>query len=683
MEIFYGKEYVKILLLSSIFLYALAAMLSLVLIKKHKASNIVSNLICAIAAAAGFAGSLMQVANGKESIAIGKFESAVPFISIGLRADHLSSFFILILSVLVFCVSVYSIGYASHYYGKRNVGFFNFLYAAFVLSMFLVFTAENAVFFFIVWEAMAVFSYFLVVFESEIEENRKAGTIYIVMTHLGTALIMIAFMIMYYYTHSFNIFENTALIPEVPENVMFLLFLIGFGTKAGIIPVHIWLPYAHPAAPSNVSALMSGIMIKTAVYGMLRFVFAYLGAEHTLWGLIILILGIISAFLGIAYAYVEKNIKRLLACSSIENIGIIYISLGVAMIAFSQGNSAAGTIAITAAMLHTLNHSIFKGSLFLGAGSVLFSTHTKNMEALGGLIKKMPVTALFILVGCLSASALVPFNGFVSEWLVFQSLFFNISHGEAGINIVSILAAAVLALSGALAAGSYVKFFGISFLGLPRTERAMTASEVPNVMNAGVGILAALCLFIGIFPMLFLKMVGMVVLTLTGRTAAEMLHGGLFAAYCRLDAAGNTVSPAIIMSIMLIAIFAVLAGLKITGKNYSVRKYATWDCGFERLTPRMQYTATGFSGPLKIVFKSIYCFSNRLEVSGNRYHPKEMEYSSSLEYVFEKYLYDPIVSFANRFSRKAKFTIQTGSIHSYLIYIFIAVLAMMLYNRLA
>lgn len=682
MELLYRLANVKILLMSSIFLYLFTALISLILIRKHKASNIISNVLCILGSLFSFTGSLIQILSRQGSISIVKLESLVPFTSIDIRLDHLSAFFILTLSILVICVSIYSIGYISHYYGKRNVGLFNFLYAIFIFSMLLVFSAGQAVFFFIAWEAMAVLSYFLVIFESEHEENRRAGTLYIIMTHLGTALIMIAFMMMYCYTGSFDIFAPASQIPEVPKNIMFFLFLIGFGTKAGIIPVHIWLPYAHPAAPSNVSALMSGIMIKTAVYGMVRFVFGYLGIEHTWWGMLILIIGIISAVLGVAYAYVERNIKRLLAYSSIENMGIIYIALGVAFIAFAEGRSMVGAIAIAAGLIHTFNHALFKGSLFLGAGSIQFSAHTKNMEELGGLIKKMPIVSLFLLGGSIAASALIPFNGFIGEWLIFQSLFFNIAPSQSSINIASIIAVAALASSGALAAGSYIKFFGITFLGLPRGEHVYKAKEVPAPMNIGAGILVILCLLVGLFPIILIKIVSTITNSITGQFIMDRLQGGFLIAYYKVDLMGNVISTSVILLIIVLLVIAALIILRILCKDNMVRKYGTWDCGFEALNARMQYTATGFSGPLKIVFKILYCPSSKLELKGNKYHPKEMEYSSSLVYVFEKYFYDPIITFANQFSRRAKFTIQTGSIHSYLVYIFVAVLAMMLYNRL-
>ena len=671
----------SILFQTSILLYLFAAIAALVFIKQQKWGNIISNIICIIAAIFGIAASLMKILVEDMPINISIFHSTIPFISVELQIDHLSAFFVLSLSLLVVCVSLYSIGYISHYIGKRKVGLFNFLYSAFILSMFLVMTSGNAVFFLLTWEAMSLLSYFLVVFESEHEENQAAGTLYIIMTHVGTAFLMVGFMMMYSYTQSFDMFGSSADIPILAKNVMFIMFLIGFGTKAGIIPFHIWLPCAHPAAPSNVSALMSGIMIKTAIYGMLRFIFTYLGVQSTWWGALIIVLGIFSSTLGVSYAFVMANIKKLLAYSSIENIGIIFIGLGIGFIAQAQGHLTVSALAIIASLFHSFNHTLFKGSLFLGAGSIQYATHTKNMEELGGLIKKMPRTALFVLGGALSAASIVPFNGFIGEWLTYQSLFANIVPGQAALNILSILSVAVLAMTGAMAAASFVKLFGISFLGLPRSEQALQAKEVPCVMNIGMGILVTLCLFIGLFPLPILKVVDKVVLNLMGTSLIGQFQGGLLIAYYPLQISGNVISPLLFFVVLVAVILFALLVIRIIGGKYRERKYGTWDCGFEALNSRMQYSATGFSNPIEIVFKILFRPSRKLKVEGKlAYHPESIEYTTVWESIFEKHLYNPIFYVIKMLSRRTKFIIQTGSIHSYLLYIFVVVLVLMMYN---
>lgn len=667
---------------TSILLYILSAVLSLVLIKRTKQCNIVSNVICIIAAAIGAAASIIKMLFVNSTINIDFYNSAIPFVSINIKFDNLSAFFLLTLSILVLCVSIYSIGYISHYIGKRNVGLFYFLYSIFILSMIFVFTASNAVFFYMSWEAMSLLSYFLVTFESEQEENKKAGVLYIIMTHIATAFLMAGFMIIYHYTKSFNIYGSSAAIPDFAKNIVFIMFLIGFGTKAGIIPFHIWLPRAHPAAPSNVSALMSGIMIKTAIYGLIRFVLCYLGVESTWWGITILVIGIISAVLGVAYAFVESNIKKLLAYSSIENIGIIFIGLGVGFIAYAQNNLTISALAITACLFHCFNHMLFKGSMFLSAGSIHYSTHTKNMDELGGLIKKMPVTALFALCGALSVSAIVPFNGFISEWLTYQSLFANIVSGQAGINILSIIAVAALAMAGALALASVVKLFGISFLGKPRSEHAIDAKEVPCLMNIGTGVLVTLSLLVGLFPMLILKLIDGTVLSLASTSIFEQFEGGFLIAYLPLNVSGNSISPlALILALAAIIIIALLI-IRVIGGKYIERKYGTWDCGFVALNSRMQYTSIGFSKPVKIVFRILLRPSREIHVTGAQlYHPETIEYTVSSGSLIEKYFYNPLYEKITKYSRKIKYTVQTGYIRIYLLYIFLAIVILMAYNR--
>ena len=664
---------------ASLWVYIFAAVVSLVLAGKHRLCRIVSNLFCILAAALSLGFSLQFIISGSGPLIFDVFKTQIPLLSFIIRIDTLSAYFILGLSVISLCVSLYSIGYMAHYEGNKT-GIFGFLYSTFILSMMLVFTSGNAVFFLITWEVMSAVSYFLVVFESEKEESRKAGTLYLIMTGIGTAFLLAAFMLMYAYTGTFDMFTGSNAIPPGIKNLMFVFFLIGFGTKAGVIPLHIWLPAAHPAAPSNVSALMSGIMIKTAIFGILRFVLGYLGTE-VWWGATLLILGAVSAVLGVAYAMMEQNIKRLLAYSSIENIGIILIGLGISFIAFAQGKTGVGSLALTASLFHALNHTLFKSGLFLGAGSIQYATGTKDMEKLGGLIKRMPATALLMLCFSLAVAALVPFNGFVGEWLTYQSLFAGMTPGHAGINILSMLAVAALALSGALAVACFAKLFGISFLGKPRSEIASNAKDVPWTMKLGMGIPALLCLAAGLFPMEFIKPASMVTATLGGVSPVSQLEGGLLFASLPLEATGSRISPLSLAVILSGILVLTLLVLRIVGGKYIRRKYGTWDCGYEALSARMQTTATGFSKPLKIVFRILFRPTRVLKTSGDSpYHPEKMMYTMGSESVIEKYLYQPLTRFVQKASNKAKYSVQTGSVRRYLAYILFAVVAMMLYS---
>lgn len=684
----------------SLILYLIAALMALILSDKPRTGNIVTHLICMLAAGAGAAGSLVQLLAGSGPVFILAAELPVPLMSIDLSVDYLSAFFLLILSVLVICVSLYSIGYLRHYYGKRPVGLFNFLYTTFIVSMVLVFTAGNAVFFLIAWEAMSVLSYFLVIFESEQEANQRAGSIYLIMTSLGTAFLLTAFLIMFRYTGTLNLAASSAAIPLPARNGLFLLFLIGFGLKAGIVPLHIWLPYAHPSAPSPVSALMSGIMIKTALYGLLRFVLIYLGVQQTWWGLALLLAGLFSAVIGVAYAAAESNIKKLLAYSSIENIGIIFIGLGAGFYALALKRPALAALALGAALFHALNHAFFKGGLFLGAGSIQYATGTKNMDELGGLIKRMPTTALFVLGGALSISALPPFNGFMSEWLTIQAIFHSLTAATTGVSIVLILTLAGLALAGALAAACFMKFYGIVFLGRPRSAPADAAHEVPHTMRFGMGFLVALCLVFGLAPAIFIRLTDRLIVNLTGQSLTGQLTGWLVAGQEGPDSATAlssaaaalspaaapvpaSLSPAAILILLVLLLAGLLLVLRLVGGKLIVRKYGSWDCGYEVLNARMQYTAAGFAKPFKIVFRILFRPVRTLTVKGSlHYHPEEISYSVTTESLFEKYLYSPIVRLVKALSLKAKQHIQTGSIRRYLAYLLLALLATMLYNRI-
>jgi formate hydrogenlyase subunit 3/multisubunit Na+/H+ antiporter MnhD subunit len=548
--------------------------------------------------------------------------------------------------------------------------------------MLLVFVADNGILFFMAWEAMAIVSYFLVVFESENPETRKAGLIYIVMTNVSAALLLVALMLMYQYTGSFSLSQSGEGIPSGIKSIMFVLFLVGFGTKGGIAPLHIWLPRAHPAAPGPISALMSGIMIKTAIYGLLRFVLGFLGTEIAWWGYVILALGIFSAVMGVLYAFISKNIKRMLAHSSVENMGILFIGIGIVFISAAAEAQEVAALALMATLLHCFFHAIYKGSLFLSVGSIHFATHTKNMEELGGLIKKMPVTAVLCLGGALSIAAIVPFSGFVSEWLMYQSIFSSLVLGQAGLNILLIITAAALAMAAALSAGSMIKLFGISFLGRPRTDHAESAIEVPGVMNVATGILVTLSLLFGLFPRVAVNLFNGIVLELQGVSIKDQLNGNFLMVSFPIRMNQNAISPVLALGLGIVVIVLALLLLRGIGGKYIQRIYGTWDCGFKVLTPRMQYSGRAFSKPLKIVFRMFIKSSQELKLVGDTlYHPESIEYNVKTESSLEKYVYLPIIRGVSTLSEKLKFMIQTGSVHAYLLYIFIAVLVLMFYNR--
>ena len=670
---------------TSIILFLVAAIVALICGKKHNISNVLSNLICMVAAVLGGIGAVIQLLPKAEPVEILNFTTTVPLLSLQMSVDKLSAFFVLTLCVLVLAVSLYSLGYVRHYYGKRNVGIFNCLYALFILSMFMVITADNTLFFFLCWEVMSVVSYFLVVFEHEKRDTVRAGTLYVIMTHVAAAFLMISFMVMFSYTGTFDMDADTSKVPLAIQNMVFVFLLLGFGTKAGIIPLHIWLPKAHPAAASNISALMSGVMIKTAVYGLLRFALEYLDACPTWWGVVIIILGMVAALLGIFYALMESNIKRLLAYSSIENIGIILMALGIAFLSYANGNQLIFALSLLACLLHTFNHALFKGGLFMGAGAVQYATHTKDLEELGGLMKKMPRTGFLMLIFSLAICAIVPLNGFVGEWLVYQSFFATIATGGVAFNIICILATVALAMTGALAVVCFVKLLGIGFLGSPRSKAAEEAKEVPMAMSLGMGLLAVLCIVIGVFPRGLIYFAQGVVMDLTGFSIIEQMQGDWFFTYCTLNFDMNNTYPLLIAGVLIAVLLLTMAVIRLVfGKKQDVT-YNTWDCGFRAINPRMQYSAAGYTKPLRIVFRFLYRPKRRLivEEGDAPYYPKSMEYRVETEQIFEKYFYEPLLVKLKELSARVRDLMQNGSTHRYLFYILLVVILLLIYNRVA
>lgn len=667
---------------SVIIVYFLGALLSLFFHKKPATSNVVSNSISILASSIGVFFSLSKIIVFSNSIISFKLETNVYPFSIFFYIDNLSAFFTLIIFLLALIVSIYSYGYVTQFYAKRNVGYLGFLYNLFIVSMLLVVTSGQIFYFLIVWELMSLISYFLVVYENEKKEAQRAGIIYIIMTHCGTAFIIAAFVLIYMFsgTADFSAVDASK-IPNLIKSLIFIFSLIGFGTKAGIIPLHIWLPYAHPAAPSNVSALMSGVMIKTAVFWLIRIVICMLGSEFQWWGNLILIIGVVSTILGVAFALVELDIKRLLAYSSIENIGIIFIGLGLSVIAKANGNTVVSAFAFTASILHIFNHSIFKGLLFLGAGSVHFSTKTKNIEKLGGLIKKMPYTAFFFLTGALAVSAIPPLNGFVSEWITFQALFTCISLVNNWVKLIIILTVAILAMAGAFAAYCFIKLFGISFLAKSRTKNSEDAKEVPKTMLAGMGVLSLICLISGIFPLLIIKVIDRLNLNIFKVGIFNNISGISSFLLLPINIKNSSVSPMGIIALAAIITPVLYYLIRFLIRNTNTRIYGTWDCGYKQLNSRMEYTATGFSKPIRIVLRSIFKPQRELQVEEgvSPYFFNSAKYVVSTESIFEKYLYDPLIKRIVNFARRTRLAIQTGSVHAYLIYMFIVIITLFIY----
>ena len=645
-----------------------------------------------VACGAALAGSLLDLTGSAAAIFSGSpIAIGLPFgnpvFTWAVRLDPLSAYFNGTLAALAAAVSLYSFGYLKEMEGHRNLGAFGFFFNLLLLSLALVFTASNAFFFLVAWEVMALSSFCLISFEHEKEKTRNAGVLFLVMSHAGTGLLLIAFLVLASASGSldFSSFHLLASrMPPLQQGAVFLLFLFGFGVKAGMVPVHIWLPEAHPVSPSNVSALMSGIVIKTGIYGMARVFFDFYGAPPIWMGTTVLGLGVASALLGVLYALMAHDLKRLLAWHSIENIGIILIGFGAALMFRALGHGNLAALALIAALYHTLNHAIFKGLLFLGAGSVVQATHTRNMEKMGGLIRRMPVTAVCFLVGAVAISGLPPLNGFVSEWLTYQALLAGFGTTQSLTRLMFPIAGSLLALTAALAAACFVKAFAIPFLALPRSNEAADAQEVSLSMRAGMTVLAVGCVALGLGATWFVRVFDPITQQALGVRASSALvtaHGwALTPGTGHGTVQGGTISTAGIALLLLFAGAAFALPLALRWRRRSVRG-PVWDCGLPGLTADNEYTATAFSKPLRMIFSALYRPRREIqaEYEVSPHYPSAIRFESEIELTIEKRLYGPlrerIMAAANRMKG-----IQAGSINLYLAYIFITLILLLLFG---
>lgn len=607
------------------------------------------------------------------SLALGE-----PFGEVTLGVDSLSAIFILALGLVGFATSMFAIGYTKEYYGmafRQLTAFWNL----FLLAMFLVFTVRHALAFLVAWEFMALVSFFLVAQDREDLKVRRAAYLYMIMTHVGTVFVATAFFILAAHGSGFDFSRLAAgTVSGAMKNIVFICALIGFGAKAGMIPIHIWLPRAHPAAPSHVSALMSGIMLKTAIYGLIRFFWDFLGTGPAWWGMLVLVLAALSAGFGVLYAVMTNDLKRLLAYSSVDNIGIILMGMGAGLVFSAKGQPVLAGIAWSACLYHTVGHAVFKSLLFMGAGSVLANAHTRNMELLGGLIRRMPYTAFFFLVGTLSIAALPPLSGFVSEWLTFQALFL-LPAAISGISgkLAAAALIAVFGLTGALTATCFVKAFGIVFLAKPRSPQAAQASEAPCIMTFSLGFLAAVSLLLGLYPGFLLGLIGQVLSGVPG--AQPVLHVGLpgydgFAAQVN----GNLLSPVLLLSLLAAGLLGAGLLFRMSGKSRIISG-ETWTCGIVPAA-RMQYTGTGFAKPLRTAFRFVLRPQREFVAAegSSHYYGRKMSYNLSIRYLFLE-MYQPLRGLLLRFSHNMK-RIQAGSVQLYVGYITFVTVLVLVWN---
>ena len=522
----------------------------------------------------------------------------LPWLGAHFRLDALSAFFLVVINLGAAAASLYALGYGRHEPSPQRVLPF---YPAFLAGMNLVVLADDAFTFLVSWEFMSLSSWALVMAHDRERANVEAGYVYLVMASFGTLALLLTFGLLAGPDGGYGFDAMRATHPVAPLSALVLILaLVGTGSKAGLVPLHVWLPLAHPAAPSHVSALMSGVMTKVAVYGFVRIVFDLLGTPDWWWSMVVLTVGAASAALGVLYALMQSDLKRILAYSTIENIGIIFAALGLALAFKSYGMMTAAALAMTAGLLHVFNHSLFKSLLFFGSGAVLHATGERNIERLGGLIHRMPQTAFVFLVGTVAISALPPFNGFVSEWLTFQAILLSPQIPSWGLKLLVPAAGALLALAATLAAACFVRAFGITFLGRPRSSAVERAHETDRFSLAAMFALAALCLVAGVLPGVFIDALAPVVQALTGarmpvQTGVEWLS---------IVPIGESRSS---YNGLLVFVFITVSGMLAAYTIHwlasdRVRRAPPWDCGYPDASAITQYSAESFAQPIRRVF---------------------------------------------------------------------------------
>ena len=599
----------------------------------------------------------------------------LPDLPFHVRVDALSAFFLLLLGAAGAGISIYAAGYLRPGEGTAP-GLHCLLYHLFLASMVGVLVADDGYAFMVAWETMALSSYFLVVSEHRHAEIRRAGYLYLLIAHVGAVAILLAFGVLagpqgdYTFT-AMRAFDPSGAWPSVA----FLLAVFGFGAKAGLLPLHVWLPEAHPAAPSPVSAMMSGIMLKTAIYGVLRIALDLLQGQLWWWGALLIVLGLATALFGVVFAAVQSDMKRLLAYSSIENIGLILVGTGLTLIFKGFALPGFAALALTATLYHCLNHAFFKSLLFLATGSVLHATHERSLGKLGGLIHRMPWVAWLALVGVLASAGLPPLNGFVSEWLLLQGFLFTPGLPHGYLNMLLPAVAAAEALIAALAGYAMVKFYGVVFLGQPREEALAHAHDAGRLERLGLAWLAGGCILLGLLPPAVIALLDPVTRLLVdgGIGGAAATYGWWLLAPISEDRASY--SPIVFFASMALLIPLVFYSVRRLFHG-RMKRVPPWDCGFPLQTPRMQDSAEGFGQPIRRIFSP---FMQR-----SREHPSPFDraprYRSVVEDPFWALLYQPVVRLVERGTRLVAF-LQQGRIALYLLFSFATLIALLLLTR--
>ena len=599
----------------------------------------------------------------------------LPDLPFHLRLDALSSFFLFLLGATSAGISIYAGGYMRQGEGTAP-GLHCLIYHLFLASMAFVILADDGYAFMVSWEGMALSSFFLVTAEHRHAEIRRAGYLYLLIAHIGAVGILLSFGVMAGSTGDYTFDAMRVFPPEgIWPTVAFLLALFGFGAKAGLLPLHIWLPEAHPAAPSPVSAMMSGVMLKTAIYGLLRVSFDLLHAQLWWWGALLLVLGLATALFGVIFATVQTDMKRLLAYSSIENIGLIVVGFGLTLIFKSFMLPHLAALALTATLYHCLNHAFFKSLLFLATGSVLHATHERNLGKLGGLIHRMPWVAWLALIGVLASAGLPPLNGFVSEWLLLQSFLFTSGLPQGYLNMLLPVVAGAVALIAALAGFAMVKFFGIVFLGQPREETLAHAQDAGRLERIGLLWLGVGCILLGLLPNVVITLLDPVTRLLVDSGLSGAANNQSWWLLAPINEDRASYSPAIFLG-SIVAFVPLVFWFVRRCYHGRMTRVDAWDCGFPLQTARMQDSAEGFGQPIRRIFSPFF--------KRTREHPSPFDaqprYFSRVEDPFWYWLYLPIAKIVEHGTRLIAF-LQQGRIAIYLLYSFITLLTLLVVTR--
>ena len=638
-----------------------------------RAARVITGIGAIVGSVGGLAAALTVLATDRP------FEVVLPHLAaaaggVAIRLDLLGALFLALVAAVSLPAAIYGITYTAAYEGRRSLRVFGLMFNGFLLGMSLVPCAGNVFTFLFSWELMAVTSYFLVLTESEHDETREAGLWYAAMTHFGFVLLVPMFLMMAPGADATTFAElraGASALSPVARNGVFLLAVVAFGSKAGIVPLHVWLPRAHPAAPSHVSALMSGVMIKLGIYGLLRVTIDLLGTGPAWWGGVVLVAGSLTALVGVLYALTENDLKRLLAYSSVENIGVIFLGIGAGLVLQSYGLRSLALVGFGAALFHSVNHACFKSLLFLATGNVVHQAHTRNMEHMGGLIKGMPQTATLFLIGSAAAAALPPLNGFASEWMVFQALLSGAQIPRPEVAIGTPLAVGVLALTSGLAAACFVKAFGISFLALPRSDAAARAREAHWSTRAMMGLLALGCVVLGLAAPQALGQLYRILDSVSSFSgAAPFVPATTITGVWLLSPNGIARASPLLIACLLTSVAMVVA-IAIRAHGLEVRHADTWGCGRIRQTPRMEYTSSAFAEPLRRIFSELYRPTEDLSISvhpESPYFVRSITYTSEVAPWLERAVYDPVIGGVRTLATHVR-RLQAGSVNLYLLYI--------------